>query len=172
MPRSAAQVYETEPDKVSPQGDHQWLSDFGTLAPPDRHLQVSSTIRTLLQFRVLDFGMEQCTLTLRLPGHNETLPHPFSLGDENISLKVCQLDTARTDLERVSWNNRPRCVKDVAVLRGARGIEVQSEPLACASGSHIAFEVSCAAENPACELDVWSNQNATWGILMYQYQTL
>lgn len=107
--------------------------------------------------------MEQCTLTLRLPGHNETLPHPFSLGDENISLKVCQLDTARTDLERVSWNNRPRCVKDVAVLRGARGIEVQSEPLACASGSHIAFEVSCAAENPACELDVWSNQNATWG---------
>lgn len=110
--------------------------------------------------------MEKCTLTLRLPGLNATLPHPFSLGDEstpNISLDVCQLDTARTDLERVSWDNRPRCVKHVALLRGARGIETESEPLACASGSHLTFEISCAAQNPSCQLDVWSNQNATWG---------
>ena len=47
MPRSAVQVYETDPDKVSPQGDHQWLSDFGTLAPPDRRLQVSNTVRAI-----------------------------------------------------------------------------------------------------------------------------
>ncbi|KAF8346126.1 hypothetical protein F5887DRAFT_962811 [Amanita rubescens] len=150
MPRRAVQVYETYPDKVSAQGDHQWLSDFGTLAPPDRHLQVNGT------------------------GLTPRLPHPFSLGDEstpNISLDVCQLDTARTDLERVSWGNRPRCVKRVALLRGTRGIETESEPLACASGSHLTFEISCAAENPSCQLDVWSNQNATWGIFMYQYQT-
>lgn len=47
MPRSAVQVYETDPDRVSPQGDHQWLSDVGTLAPPDRRLQVSNTVRAI-----------------------------------------------------------------------------------------------------------------------------
>jgi hypothetical protein len=44
MPRTAVQVYVDEPDRFSPPGAHQWLSDFGTLAPPDRHLQVSSKV--------------------------------------------------------------------------------------------------------------------------------
>jgi len=55
MPRSAVQVYETYPDKVSAQGDHQWLSDFGTLAPPDRHLQVSGTVRAI--FKTTHLGL-------------------------------------------------------------------------------------------------------------------
>jgi hypothetical protein len=53
MPRRAVQVYETYPDKVSAQGDHQWLSDFGTLAPPDRHLQVSGTVRAIFETTLL-----------------------------------------------------------------------------------------------------------------------
>ena len=55
MPRSAVQVYQTYPDKMSPQGDHQWLSDFGTLAPPDRHLQVNGTVSAI--FETTYFGL-------------------------------------------------------------------------------------------------------------------
>lgn len=175
MPRTAIQVNRNEPDKFSFPHSHQWLSNFGTLAPPDRHLQVSNSVRTLLQFRVLDFGMEKCTLALRLPALGDKLPHPYRLGDgsaQEISLHVCQLDYARTLSERVTWNNKPRCLKGVTIMRGVAGTEVESEPFSCASGSHLAYEISCTEDNPNCLVDVWSNQNATWGMFLYQYQTL
>ena len=121
--------------------------------------------------------MEKCTLALRLPALGNSSPYPYSLvGDgtlSQISLNVCQLDYTRTLPERATWRNKPRCLKDVMILlRGSGGTEFESEPFACTSGSHLAYEVSCAKEeggggeeeeDPSCLVDVWSNQNATWG---------
>lgn len=45
IPRVAAQVSSAEPDKVFPEAEHRYLSNFGTMSPNDRHLQVSSSVR-------------------------------------------------------------------------------------------------------------------------------
>ena len=46
-PRLSAQISSAEPSQVYPIDAHRWLSDFGVLSPPDRHLQVTSDVRDL-----------------------------------------------------------------------------------------------------------------------------
>ncbi|KAJ3514544.1 hypothetical protein NLJ89_g2318 [Agrocybe chaxingu] len=63
-PKLAAQISSAEPDKVFPVDLHRWLSDFGRLSPPDRRLQVSKDIHTIIQHNILDYGMEKCAITI------------------------------------------------------------------------------------------------------------
>jgi hypothetical protein len=44
VPILATQISRAEPDKVFPVDTHQWLSDYGTLSPPDRNLHVTSAV--------------------------------------------------------------------------------------------------------------------------------
>ena len=46
-PRFSAQISQAERSRVFPIDTHRWLSDFGVLSPPDRHLQVTSDVRDL-----------------------------------------------------------------------------------------------------------------------------
>jgi len=172
-PRLSAQISPAEPDKVFPIDVHRWLSDFGLLSPPDRHLQLSKTIHTILQFHVLDYGMEKCALAVRLPKRGDVLPHPFSLPatGEVVRLDICELDVKRPLKERsISWSTRPTCVRKLGVIEGRIGEEVELEPFSCKSGSFLGYQVSCA-EDSGCNLDVWTNQNGTWGVFLNQYQT-
>ena len=47
MPRIAAQISRDDPHKVFPEGEHEWFSEYGTLSPPDRHLQVSNDVSNM-----------------------------------------------------------------------------------------------------------------------------
>lgn len=49
-PRLSAQISSAEPSRVFPIDAHRWLSDFGVLSPPDRHLQVTSNVRDLSHY--------------------------------------------------------------------------------------------------------------------------
>ncbi|KAH9486100.1 hypothetical protein JR316_0000164 [Psilocybe cubensis] len=167
-PRLATQISQDEPQKIFPVDLHRWLSDFGLLSPPDRNFKVTSTIHTILQFHVLDYGMEQCSLAVRLPNREDILPHPFSLpvtGD-TVRLDICELAASRPLKEStLSWSTRPNCIRSLGSLDAKIGGEVSMEPFFCRSGSFIAYQVSCAKGFPGCEVDVWTNQNATWGEL-------
>lgn len=44
IPRLAAHVSQVEPELVMPFDVHRWLTDFGSVSPPDRQLQVSSAV--------------------------------------------------------------------------------------------------------------------------------
>ncbi|KIK02520.1 hypothetical protein K443DRAFT_131791 [Laccaria amethystina LaAM-08-1] len=92
-------------------------------------------VHSILQFGVMDYGTERCSLTICLPSCGDALPHPYSF-------------------------------KDIV------GGEVQMKPFPCKSGAFLAFEISCAPESPDCGIEVWSNQNETWGAFLYQFQTI
>ncbi|TFK18155.1 hypothetical protein FA15DRAFT_660914 [Coprinopsis marcescibilis] len=171
VPRFTSQISSMQPNTVSQIDQHRWLSDYGLLTPPDRRLQ----IRTIMQFNVLDYGMEKCELIARLPSRDKDLPHPYSFNDLRgvISLDICRLDSKRPlDEATLTWNTRPRCTHSIGTLDARIGDEVRLPEFPCKSGDFIALEVSCSAKAPNCGVDVWSNQNATWGLFMYQYQTL
>lgn len=51
MPRISAQVSPIEQTRVFPQDEHRWLSQYGTVSPPDRHVLVTSSVGALTNFR-------------------------------------------------------------------------------------------------------------------------
>lgn len=145
LPRLAAHVSWVEPDLVMPFDVHRWLTDFGYVSPPDRQLQVSSAVHSILQFGVMDYGMERCSLAIRLPSRGDALPHPYSLKDvaDTVRLDVCELDAKRPLDERtLTWNNRPTCIRDLGILDAKVGGEVQMDSFPCKSGDFLAYEMS------------------------------
>ncbi|CAA7264989.1 unnamed protein product [Cyclocybe aegerita] len=174
-PKLAAQISSAEPDKIFPVDLHQWLSDFGRLSPPDRRLQVSKDIHTIIQHNVLDYGMEKCAIAIRLPARGDALPHPYTLppAGDTVRLSICELDAKRPLKEHtLSWSKRPPCVRQLVPVDAKIGGEVELEPFACKSDSYLTYQISCAEDSPGCNVDVWTNHNQTWGVFINQYQTL
>ncbi|KAF9055667.1 hypothetical protein BJ165DRAFT_1521662 [Panaeolus papilionaceus] len=174
-PRIAAQVSPAEPKKVFPFDEHRWLTNFGLVSPPDRRTKVTSEVHTIVQYNVLDYGMEKCTLAVRLPNRGDVLPHQYTLptSRDSVRLSICQLDAHRPLKEhKLSWDTKPSCARDLGVVEAKIGGEVEMKPFYCKSGDYLAYQISCAEESFGCDIDVWTNQNQTWGVFIRQYQTV
>ncbi|KAH9915530.1 uncharacterized protein B0H18DRAFT_1124853 [Fomitopsis serialis] len=175
-PRLATQVFRDEPDRAGTRGEHEvWNAAMGTLSPYDRHLLVDDTTRTVVQFRAMDFGMEECSLVLRLPGpgdHYEGKDRP-TISSDAPQLQICPLDVPRLlDVKIVTWDSRPQCAAPPTMFTATVGAELEVLPrFRCAWGTYQSFEIACADES-ACLVDVWSSHNQTWGVYMYQHQTI
>ncbi|THH32271.1 hypothetical protein EUX98_g1886 [Antrodiella citrinella] len=174
-PRVDAQVSVTEPKKVFPVDRLRWLTTLGRMSPPDLRLHVTNDIHTIVQFRVIDFGMENCQLAIRLPPREIQLPEPFvfPIGINALHLEVCELEAPKAlDIFKLSYATRPKCVKPLGTLVVSPGGEAKLPEFPCEWSEHHAFEISCAKESPACMLDVRATQYDTWGAFMYQHQTV
>ncbi|KAI0340434.1 hypothetical protein BDW22DRAFT_1360395 [Trametopsis cervina] len=176
LPRQVGAVFQSDPSRVSPFEEHLTLTPYGLMAIPDRHLQLSSDTRTIYQFRTIDYGMERCQLALRLPAvDDKTLLDPYTYrGDNGVALiDVCELDTSdMIDVPTLSWSNRPACRQHVGTFAARPDSEVTLSEFPCKRDSVLSYELSCAPQNTDCLIDVWSSQNQTWGIFMYQHQTI
>jgi len=175
LPRVAASVARSDPHRTPPLDQHRPLTPYGVMELPDRHLQLHPDINTIYQFRVIDWGMERCQLALKLPALNETLIEPFNFhgDDEMVMVDVCELETSHMlDLWTLSWSNRPTCRKHVGTLAARPDQEVVLPEFPCELASIRSFEISCAAQQHDCEIDIWSSQDRNWGLFMYQHQTI
>ncbi|KAH9926395.1 uncharacterized protein B0H18DRAFT_1005875 [Fomitopsis serialis] len=183
-PRVVTQVFRDEPERPGGRGEHQiWDVEMGQIFPPfDKHLLVNDKTRTIIQFRAMDFGMEECSLAFRFPGtqdlfEGKDLP---AVSSATIQLQICPLDVPRfLDVRAVSWASRPQCAGPPTMFTAAVGAEheVPVPRFPCAWGTYHSFEVACTDEDgsgreDACAVDVWSSHNQTWGLYMYQHQTI
>ncbi|KAJ3753848.1 hypothetical protein EV360DRAFT_29548, partial [Lentinula raphanica] len=50
--------------------DRGYYSQEGAIYPDDRHISISPLVSTLIQFHNVDYGLEQCTLTIIIPSLN------------------------------------------------------------------------------------------------------
>ncbi|KAF9476012.1 hypothetical protein BDN70DRAFT_863897 [Pholiota conissans] len=178
-PRLAVQVSPAYPNKVFPIDAHRWLSDFGLLSPPDRRFKVSNNkeapVHTIVQFNVLDYGMEYCSLIIRLPRRENTLPHPFTVPTTSnaVPLRICEVAAERPLKQSlISWSTRPSCLRDLGIVKARIGDEVELERFVCKIGTFLGYQISCADSSLQCDIDVWTNQNETWGIFIKQYQSI
>ncbi|KAI0631479.1 hypothetical protein C8Q77DRAFT_1218951 [Trametes polyzona] len=177
-PRVSAQVFVDEPDRFAPRGEHDyWHEQYGTLSPNERRLRVSPEVHTILQFRAIDFGMEDCRLVITLPALNAPLERGASLSlTPGSRLDVFRLDAPRpVDVQTLSYRTRPPPLavgaKLATVVVDGKGGDVEVTRFACPWSSLHVFEVACA-EGTECALDVWSSQNTTYGINLVQHQTV
>lgn len=110
--------------------------------------------------------MENCSLKIRLPRRGDKLPHPYTLPStwDTVPLDVCELDVKRPLKEwAISWATRPNCIRSLGTANAKVGGEFEIRNFSCKSGSFVGYQISCSQPSPQCDLDVWTNQNATWG---------
>lgn len=178
--RIATQVYRDKPSLPGSRGEHDVDTPSGRLSPREKHLQVNDEVcvvviaihevlrrlcktNTILQFRTIDFGMEECSLVLRLPDERlaEADGISYTMSDP-LSLNVCAMDVAKLlDVKQVTWRSRPQCSEHITTVGVIPGEEVELSRFPCAWGTFHTFEVSCA--EPGCSVDVWSSASAAWG---------
>ncbi|KAI1782600.1 hypothetical protein LXA43DRAFT_1103694 [Ganoderma leucocontextum] len=174
IPRVVAQVFPDRPKEPAPVGEHDLFNKvFGTLSPHEKHLHVAPNVHTIAQLRALDFGMEECSLVIQLPGHGDRIEgkEPFRFNQLS-AFDVYRLDAPKPlDVRKLSYSTKPPAQERVASLVLKSGEENLVTTFPCPWGTLHTFEVVCG-EGSNCLLDIWSSQNTTYGIYMYQHQTV
>jgi hypothetical protein len=132
------------------------LSRCPTYPQFSRRLQVHA----IVQFRVRDFGMEQCQLHLNLPDlidPDRSANRSLVTSREATFVDVWRLDSTRViAAEALSFATRPvRRELIVRSMPGGPGSALTSRRFPCPSDSLQTFEFTCVA--PTCMLSFWQD---------------
>ncbi|PBK76489.1 hypothetical protein ARMSODRAFT_999055 [Armillaria solidipes] len=153
FPILAAQVNSGEVDKVY--FDVPSLkTPYGTVYPRESNFTVSSEVSMILQFRVMDFGMEHCTLMGAIPSAADLERSAKSVpvvSSETAKIEVWFLDDNDVQLnaETLSYSKRPRRKALAGVWGATTDQRVQiSDTFECSSRSLLTFEFVCT--EPEC----------------------
>ncbi|KAH8991481.1 hypothetical protein EDB86DRAFT_1607487 [Lactarius hatsudake] len=172
LPRALAQVSAAEPDKVYPQWPVSFMAAYGTVPYNDRRLLVEPEISTFVQFRALDYGMENCSLALRIPEYGSDAMEIARVGS---TLDVWSLAVdSKVDLRTLSYRTLPRRVDKVGSFAPRYNTTERLPGFACESGTYHAFLLTCprGARKEDCWVDVTSIKEKPVGLYLVQHQTI
>jgi len=166
--RAFVQISSREPHKVfPPYGLMRPIAD-GMVPEYQRRLLVTPTISTVAQFRVADFGMENCSLSITVPPRADSDDH---ITDEPATLDIWSLPvTKKMDMQKLSWATRPTGGTFFGSLPVSFNETHRLPGYHCLSGSYQTFEFRCST--PGCRIDIMGNEDKASGLYMYQYQTI
>lgn len=172
MPLVVGSVDRDHPNALRPDETPHWWTFQGTVVPDRRHILVTETISTIVQFRALDFGLETCQLTITLPTYaslvNSTVesennkPRTYSFSAPSVPVHVWALESAtpggrelELDLSQLTFANRPSRKTYLGVIDAREGGKATADTFACKSASLHTLELSC--EISECLLDFWAD---------------
>ncbi|KAJ7914874.1 hypothetical protein B0H13DRAFT_2001459 [Mycena leptocephala] len=166
--RAFVQISSTEPHKVfPPYGLMRPIAD-GMVPEYQRRLLVTPTISTVAQFRVADFGMENCSLSITVPPRTDSTD---LMSEEPATLDIWSLPVnKKMDMQKLSWATRPTGGTFFGSLPVSFGETHRLPGYQCLSGSYHTFEFRCST--PGCKIDVMGNGDNASGLYMTQYQTI
>jgi len=112
---------------------------------------VDAQVSTVVQFRAIDYGMENCSVALVSAAMDVELD-VWALADDTAPPGRRLLDP-RT----LTWASRPERKAHVGVLRvaaaAADGASGETRTFACPSGSYHTLEIACASMH-RCDVDI------------------
>lgn len=121
---------------------------------------------TIAQFHVMDYGMENCSITFTVPNRGTTDTSPILKQDGTDSTSPVQLDVWALSLNKklrwreISWSSKPPRTRHLGVLSLSYGTTQQLPGFSCLSTTYQTFELSCVA-GTRCHVDVYApRQNA------------
>ncbi|KAJ7650620.1 hypothetical protein FB45DRAFT_731042, partial [Roridomyces roridus] len=157
--RAFVQISSTEPNRIfPPYGLLRPIAD-GMVPEYQRRLLVTPTISTVAQFRVADFGMEDCSLSITVPPLNDTTHDHV---DESATIDIWSLPVeGKLDMLKLSWSTRPTGGTFFGSLPVAYGETHRLAPYRCLSGTYHTFEFRCS--KPDCKIDVMGNGDQASG---------
>ncbi|KAH9979595.1 hypothetical protein BGW80DRAFT_1279156, partial [Lactifluus volemus] len=190
LPRALAQVSAREPDKVYPQWPVSFLAPYGSVPYNDRHLLVDPEvirfysliaasranhrkISTFVQFRALDYGMENCSLALHIPEHGSESMEIARIGT-TIDVWSLAVDFNKVDLRTLSHRTLPDRVSKVGTFTPKYNTTERLPSFTCKSGTYHAFLLTCpeGVDRESCWMDVTGTKEELVGIYMEQHQTI
>ncbi|KAG2124198.1 hypothetical protein DEU56DRAFT_917154 [Suillus clintonianus] len=166
-----AQVSNTEHQKVFP--PFQPFKSVGEYTAPifEQWLIVTHEVESIAQFRVLDFGMENCSLSLTVPPRNSTGDLLSTDLDDSVILDVWSLPARhKLDLYNLSWAKLPRPRVHIGHMNASYGKTYRMPGFKCKSQSYQTFAVSCSS--PGCFVNITGKDLGPSGLYMYQSQTI
>ncbi|KAJ7160002.1 hypothetical protein C8R43DRAFT_1124367 [Mycena crocata] len=152
FPLVLAQINSSEPGTIYLQQPHS-PTFFGMIYPEDRDFLVTNQVSTIVQFRSLDFQMEQCIAMLVTPSPTDEQKFPnknVSSSIEPFPLEIYSLREA-VDLDpyALSWSTRPARGEILTTLGFLPGQEnvLESPAFDCPARTLITLEIHCATPN-------------------------
>ncbi|KAG1736053.1 hypothetical protein EDD22DRAFT_959852 [Suillus occidentalis] len=166
-----AQVSNRERQKIFPLFQHYSSRGQGRAPTNERRLLVTHELESIAQFRVLDFGMENCSLSLTVPPRNSTGDLLYTDLGDSIILDVWSLPARhKLDLYNLSWSKLPRPRVHIGHMNVSYGKTYRMPSIPCKSQSYQTFAVSCSS--PGCLVNVTGKDMGPSGLYMYQSQTV
>ncbi|THU78138.1 hypothetical protein K435DRAFT_737865 [Dendrothele bispora CBS 962.96] len=175
LPRASAQISSAEPTKVFPQWTEFIVESNGLVPRYAINLHATTQISTIVQFRVIDYGMEDCELVLKVPPNSQPNSTKWVSTDFR-SEKVAQVDVwslsteVQLDFRSLSWTTRPKRSSHVGRLDGSTGNNQIISRFHCPWGSYHTFEFSCDTSD--CGIDVTNFSKEAIGVYILQHQSL
>ncbi|KAG1836220.1 hypothetical protein DFJ58DRAFT_735145 [Suillus subalutaceus] len=127
----------------------------------ERRLIVTQEFESIAQFRVLDFGMENCSLSLTVPPRNSTEDLLYSDLGDSVILDVWSLPARhKLDLYNLSWSKLPRPRVHIGYMNASYGNTYRMPSFQCKSQSYQTFAVSCSS--PGCLVNVTGKDMGTF----------
>ncbi|KAF8573440.1 hypothetical protein K439DRAFT_1240896, partial [Ramaria rubella] len=83
-PPLLAQVSRSDPTKVFVNDINRGVTRYGTIYPEDRRFFLNETTNSIAQFRVADWGMERCVISIILPNRQAII----SSNDPNNTFQI------------------------------------------------------------------------------------
>lgn len=118
---------------------------------------------TFAQFRVLDYGMENCSLVLRIPEFGSEAMEIARVGS-TIDVWSLAVD-GKVDLQTLSYRTLPRRIDKVGSFTPRYNTTEQLPSFSCESGTYHAFLLTCpqGARKEDCWVDVTSTKEKPIG---------
>ncbi|TFK35072.1 hypothetical protein BDQ12DRAFT_635563 [Crucibulum laeve] len=153
FPLVIAQVNRSDPRTVY-LDNHRYMSALGMIYPEDKKVLITNEVSTVMQFRILDFGMESCKLNVTIPSGDEAKADKknATISSDPLVLDIWYLQASKgVDTSRLSWSTLPKRQGLFTSLRIEAGRTTQSPEFHCRSGSLYTFELTCS--DPRCHLE-------------------
>ncbi|KAI9439480.1 hypothetical protein BJY52DRAFT_1321989 [Lactarius psammicola] len=170
-----AHVSHSQPHTVVTRNPGGGMTINGYVPLDARRLWVTDDVSTIVQFRAIDYGMENCSLAL--------VPAPSAEGAAvvNFELDVWTLTDAprrpgrrlntNLDVRTLTWASRPERKEHIGMLSVIDGASGETPTFACPSGSYHTLEIACATTR-GCDVDILGVGHGESGVYVKQYQTL
>jgi hypothetical protein len=120
-------------------------------------------ISTFVQFRALDYGMENCSLALHIPEYGSETMEITRIGS-TIDVWSLAVDS-KVDLQKLSYKTLPRRISKVGTFTPRYNSTEQLPSFTCESGTYHAFLLACpeGAHKESCWVDVTSTNEELVG---------
>lgn len=125
---------------------------------------IGRQISTIAQFRVMDYGMEKCSLAFHLPDSPTPYLDPIisTTSGEDAIVDVWLLSpNGPLDPRSLTWSSKPTARLHLGTLSIAHNRATSLPPLPCTSNSFQAYQLTCVSDG--CLVDVGSIDHEIFG---------
>ncbi|THH13069.1 hypothetical protein EW146_g7116 [Bondarzewia mesenterica] len=175
FPFLLTQISKVEPELVWADDSKQKLTSIGSISPDSRRFMLTPEISSVAQFRVVDYGYENCSLNFALQSSAKQLP----LAGASVDIWSLSMSSSRLDATRLSWTSRPSRREKLGMVMLAPNASVELERTwPCKWGEFQTFEFACAmdekeGERRGCNVDFWQDPKVpSLGVTMTQRSSL